>query len=134
MLKVDTKEKSISVNRGDDNVSFDLKIPINDTEFYTFQTTDIIKFGVYEAYGLDKPAVLLKTVVPQEETTVLKILFTKEETTIGELINQSVDYWYEIQLNDNTIIGFEKKNGQDDPKTFTLLPEGSDTTNGSGGE
>lgn len=134
MIKVYPDTKTIQINRGDDGLGFDFKIPINDTDFYTFQTTDTIKFGVYEAKGLDKPAVLLKEIVPAEESQTLHITFTKEEMTIGQLINKPVDYWYEIQLNDKTVIGYEKINGKDDPKIFTLLPEGSDTTNGSGGE
>lgn len=120
MLKI--KNKQISINRGDDNQSFDLIIPINDTEYYTFLTTDVVKFGVYEVGGLDKNAVLLKTITPLEETQRLTIPLTQEETTIGELINKPKQYWYEIQLNDNTIIGYDEKGA----KIFILYPEGSD--------
>lgn len=120
MLKI--KNKQISINRGDDNQSFDLMIPINDTEYYTFLTTDVVKFGVYEVGGLDKNAVLLKTITPLEETQRLTIPLTQEETTIGELINKPKQYWYEIQLNDNTIIGYDEKGA----KIFILYPEGSD--------
>ncbi len=120
MLKI--KNKQISINRGDDNQSFDLMIPINETEYYTFLTTDVVKFGVYEVGGLDKNAVLLKTITPLEETQRLTIPLTQEETTIGELINKPKQYWYEIQLNDNTIIGYDEKGA----KIFILYPEGSD--------
>lgn len=120
MLKIDGK--SISINRGDDNQSFDLMIPINETEYYTFTTSDVVKFGVYEKKGLNKNAVLLKTITPQYSTERLTISFTKEEMTIGELINKAVVYWYEIQLNDNTIIGYD----EDGAKEFILYPEGSD--------
>ena len=120
MLKI--KGKQISINRGDDNQSFDLKIPINDEEFYEFQTTDTIKFGVYAKKGLDKEAVLLKTITPLEATTTLTISLTKEETTIGGLENKPIEYWYEIQLNDNTIIGYDEEGA----KVFMLYPEGSD--------
>lgn len=120
MLKI--VGNTISINRGDAGQSFDLRIPINDTEYYTFQTTDTIKFGVYEANGFNKNAVLLKTITPSEETTTLTIALTQEETTIGELINAPVKYWYEIQLNDNTIIGYDENKA----KEFILYPEGSD--------
>lgn len=120
MLKI--KNKQISINRGDDNQSFDLMIPINDEEYYTFLTTDVVKFGVYEVGGLDKNAILLKTITPLEETQRLTISLAKEETTIGELINKPKQYWYEIQLNDNTIIGYDEKGA----KIFILYPEGSD--------
>lgn len=120
MLKIEGK--TISVNRGDDNVSFDLKIPINGTDYYTFTTSDTIRFGLYDKKALDKNAVLLKEITPQEETTVLTISFTKEELTIGDLSNKEKTYWYEIQLNDNTIIGYDKEGA----KEFILYPEGSD--------
>ncbi|MBR4486267.1 hypothetical protein IKS57_02740, partial [bacterium] len=63
-----------------------------------------------------------KTITPSEETTTLTIALTQEETTIGELINAPVKYWYEIQLNDNTIIGYDENKA----KEFILYPEGSD--------
>ena len=120
MLKIEGK--TISINRGDDGQSFDLRIPLNDTEYYTFKTTDIIKFGVYKKNGFNKDAIILKTITPVEETTTLTIALTKAETTIGDLINMPTTYWYEIQLNDNTIIGYDESGA----KEFILYPEGSD--------
>lgn len=120
MLKIEGK--TISINRGDEGQSFDLKVPINDTEYYTFKTTDIIKFGVYKRNGFNKQPIILKTIIPEEETQTLTITLTQEETRIGDLINNPVVYWYEIQLNDNTIIGYDESGA----KEFILYPEGSD--------
>lgn len=114
--------KTISINRGDAGQSFDLIIPISSTEDYTFQVGDIIKFGLYYKKGLDKDAILLKTITIQEETQRVTIGFTKEELTLGELSNKETEYWYEIQLNDNTIIGYDSEGA----KQFIVYPEGSD--------
>lgn len=119
MLKV--KNKVISINRGDKDQSFDLIISSGD-EDYTFKVGDVVKFGIYNKNELDKEAILLKTIQVSEPTDKLTILFTQEEMTIGELINKPVTYWYEIQLNDNTIIGYDEEGA----KLFKLYPEGSD--------
>jgi hypothetical protein len=51
---------------------------------------------------------------------------TKKDTTIGEIINKSREYWYEIELNPDTasqtIIGHD----EDGAKKFVLYPEGSE--------
>ena len=121
MIKIDNLTKKISINRGDDNISFNFSIPIDDETNYTFQIGDEIKFGVYNAKELDKPA-LLKTITNDEEKEVITITLAKEDTTIGELINKPVECWYEIQLNDDTIIGYDEKGA----KKFVIYPEGSD--------
>ena len=122
MLKVDNLYKTISVNRGDANQSFSFSIPTSDLESYTFQIGDIVKFGVYEANKLNENAILLKEYKVVVETKKIEIYFNKEDLTIGELINKPVTYWYEIQLNGNTIIGYD----EDGAKEFILYPEGSD--------
>ena len=122
MLKVDNLYKTISVNRGDENQSFSFSIPTSDLESYTFQIGDIVKFGIYEANKLNENAILLKEYKVAVETKKIEIYFNKEDLTIGELINKPVTYWYEIQLNGNTIIGYD----EDGAKEFILYPEGSD--------
>lgn len=119
MIKIEGK--TIYINRGDSQ-TFELKIPISDTEFYQFKTSDVIKFGVYEANGLNKNALILKTIVPESPTDSIKIILLKNDTTIGELRNTKTTFWYEITLNDNTIVGYDE-NGA---KEFILYPEGSD--------
>lgn len=126
MLIIDKKEKTIHINRGNDGtISF--KIPLNKekTEFYQFEVGDIVTFGVYEANGMDKDAALLKNYEIQEPTDTAQLTLTNEDTKIGELINNAVEYWYEIELNRNgvinTVIGYDT----DGAKLFILYPEGS---------
>ena len=67
---------------------------------------------------------LQKDVTVQEQGTEVQISLNKEDTTIGDIINTPIDYWYEIQLNPETnpqtIIGYDE-NGA---KIFRLYPEG----------
>lgn len=67
-------------------------------------------------------AVLLKEITVNGSQQSVEITCTKEEMTIGELINKPVEYWYEIELNnEHTVIGYDE-NG---PKILMLFPEGS---------
>ncbi len=112
----------ISVTRGDSititlNVS---KKDMNDGEFI-FKPGDIIEIGIYEAKGLNKEPLLDKEVEINENTNSIDIPLSSSETSIGEMANKAIDYWYEIQLNrEQTIIGYD----DDGPKVFTLYPEG----------
>lgn len=118
------KDNKISIHRGDKGV-IPFKIPINEekTEFYIFQIGDIVTFGVYEEDGYDKCAVILKDFEITKETDTCKIELTSEDTKIGEVVNDDVEYWYEVILNhDETVLGFDEENGA---KIFLLLPEGS---------
>lgn len=121
MIKVDNDTKTISINRGDDKVGFIFSIPTNSGK-YIFQVDDEIKFSVYNAKELEKNALIYKLIVVESETDSIDISFTKEETSIGEILNKPVTYWYEIQLNDNTIIGYDEEGA----KKFIVYPEGSD--------
>ena len=122
MLKTNNDTKTISVNRGDQGQSFDFSIPIDDGSFYTFQVGDVIMFGVYNRNKLNEDALLLKEYTIDEAKTKVTLNFDKDDFVIGDLINKPVIYWYEIQLNNNTIIGYDE-NGA---KEFILYPEGSD--------
>lgn len=122
MIKVDNNTKRISINRGDDNVGFLFSIPIDEEEKYEFQVGDIVTLGVYDKEGLKDPALLLKTIVIEQTTDEVEINLTKEETTIGDIQNKPIECWYEIQLNDKTIIGYDEKGA----KKFIVYPEGSD--------
>lgn len=121
MIKVDNDTKTISINRGDDKVGFIFSIPTNSGK-YIFQAGDEIKFSVYNAKELEKNALIYKLIVVESETDSVDISFTKEETSIGEILNKPVTCWYEIQLNDNTIIGYDEEGA----KKFIVYPEGSD--------
>lgn len=92
---------------------------------YIFKQDDVIRIKVMEAQNVSN-VVIQKNFVVEEETTIVDIDLTSEDTRIGELINKPAEYWYEIELNPdtdntNTIIGYSKNKG---PALFTLLPEG----------
>jgi protein involved in polysaccharide export with SLBB domain len=122
MIKIDNTTKRISINRGDDNVGFTFSIPLEDDEKYEFQIGDVITFGVYGKNKLEEPALILKEITIQQATEQVDILLSTAETSIGELTNKPVECWYEIQLNKNTIIGYDEKGA----KKFIVYPEGSD--------
>ena len=123
MFKI--KSNTIYCTRGDKgNVPITLPTREDKTELYTFKVGDKVRIGVYEEDKLDGCAVILKEVEVEEPTTVVKIPLTSSDTKLGEIINEPVDYWYEVILNDEeTIIGYDDELGA---KIFKLLPEGSD--------
>lgn len=88
---------------------------------YEFKNGDTIEMRIYEKKGLDKLPV--KTIEKEvlEDGPILNIELTCEDTDIGDPDNKVVEYWYEIELNDEeTIIGFDK-NGA---KILNLYPKG----------
>ena len=123
MLKIVNNE--IRINRGDKGViPFVIPLDKEKKEFYKFQVGDKVRFGVYEEDGYEKCALILKEIEVQEITEIVNIPLTSEETKIGEIINEPVDYWYEVILNDDeTILGYDDELGA---KIFKLFPEGSD--------
>lgn len=119
MQKIDGN--TILLNRGD-ALSFNLKLEKEDGSYYLFLPGDKITFSIYKKSKMNDNAVLLKEINATANTDTLTITCTSEETKIGELINKPVDYWYEIELNDEyTVLGYDE-NG---PKILKLYPEGS---------
>ena len=63
----------------------------------------------------------------EAEATAVTIFLGKEETTIGEITSKPKDYWYEVELNPETlpqtIIGYD----EDGAKVFKLFPEGRES-------
>lgn len=112
---------TIRINRGD-ILNLTLTIKQDDNTNYTFKNGDIVIFSVYEKNKMsDKPA-LLKEINVLEQSESLNISLTNEETKIGNLINKPVEYWYEIELNNQyTVIGYDDLGA----KIFMLYPEGS---------
>ena len=51
----------------------------------------------------------------------VEIPLQPEDTRIGEIVNHKVKYWYEIEVNNKTPLGYDK----DGPKELILYPEGS---------
>lgn len=121
MFKV-KEDLSIHITRGDIGL-LEITAKNEDGSDYTFKVDDVIRLGIFEKkkFNLIKKQ---KDITVQEETTTVKISLNKEDTTIGDIINTPIDYWYEVQLNPETnpqtIIGYDE-NGA---KIFRLYPEG----------
>lgn len=111
MFKIENK--NIYLNRGD-------QVSIKLVSDKTFEVGDIIKFSVVKEnnYG---SVVFQKEYQVEEESNEFTLTLYSEDTKIGNLIrNNSVTYWYEIELNGiDTLIGYDS-NG---PKLFVLYPE-----------
>lgn len=118
-------DKSIYLTRGDIAV-LEITTKVNKTEDYVFQVGDIVRFSVFHSGKCDQ-VVLRKDVEITEETYVATICLDKTDTKIGELIHKPKDYWYEVELNPDTmpqtIIGYDGAG----PKIFRLYPEGGDS-------
>ena len=111
----------IKLNRGD-TLNFNLTIKKEDGTYYTFESGDKITFSIYKKGKLNDKAVLLKEVNTTPGTTSVNIYCDSEATKIGDLINKPIDYWYEIELNDEyTVLGYDDEGA----KLFKLYPEGS---------
>lgn len=110
---------TIEINRGN-SLTLNFSIQDEEGEEYYFQPNDIVTFAVYEKKGLNKEPVLYKNYTPIVGTTEVEITATKEEMTIGEMLNKKKEYWYEISLNDETIIGYDANSA----KKLILYPEG----------
>ena len=125
MLKIEGK--NIQITRGD-MLSLTISATNDiDGSDYSFQTTDVIRFKVFEKANVGN-VLLEKDFNVSEEATELIITMTSEEMKIGELIDSSKDYWYEIELNPDTertqtIVGYDVEEGA---AILTLLPEGGD--------
>lgn len=112
---------TIKLNRGD-VLSFNLTIQKDDGSYYVFNQGDQITFSVYKKNKLNENAVLFKEVEAIPNTDSIDINCTSEETKLGDLINKPIDYWYEIELNNEyTILGYD----EDGAKVLKLYPEGS---------
>lgn len=112
---------TIKLNRGD-VLKIALSIKLEDESNYTFQIGDRIIFSVYNKGKMSEEPVLTKEITIAEETQNAIINISNTETKIGELINKPVEYWYEVELNDQyTVIGYD----EDGAKQLILYPEGS---------
>jgi len=122
MFKIDSTTKQINITRGDIG-TINISAKNEDNTDYIFQVGDILRLGVFQAKDYSK-IVLEKDVEVNELTTNVELDLETEDTTIGNIVNKPVSYWYEIQLNPDTkpqtIIGHDEKGA----KIFMLYPEG----------
>lgn len=123
MFFINNDDLSMDITRGDAAV-FSVGANVGETT-YTFREGDVVRFKVFAKKDCAE-VVLTKDVEVTEETSTVEITLDGEDTTIGEVINKPVDYWYEIELNPDTypqtIIGYDD-NGA---KVFRLYPEGGE--------
>lgn len=130
MVSIDPVTKRIDITRGD-VVDIGIKVNNNNGTFYTFKKDDVVRIKVFEAKNCSS-VVLKKDVKVEEPTEEVVISLSSKDTKIGKIINNKTDYWYEIELNPDTlpqtIIGYEydEESKVADPKIFRLLPEGGD--------
>lgn len=122
MFKIDKNSLTIKITRGDAGV-FGVTATNDDGSDYTFQNGDKIRLAIYEKKNYE--SLMFEKIVPiTSKTTEVEIELTTVDTTIGDIINKPVDYWYEIELNPDgdtqTIIGYDEQG----PKIFKLYPEG----------
>lgn len=121
MFKIDKDGKTLLVTRGDKG-SVKVKKKISEGVFEPFYENDVVSFNLKNNFGDNEP-VLRKKVIVQENTDVVTFNFSKDDTTIGDLISSPVLYQYDIAVNeDMTILGYDDETG---PKYFKLFPEGS---------
>lgn len=121
MQKIDGT--TIKLNRGD-ILNLSLSLKYDDGSNYTFQQNDSIVFSLYNKGKMSDKAVFKKEIIVNESSQTLTINLSSEDTKIGDLINKPVEYWYEIELNNQyTVIGYD----EDGAKILMLYPEGSKT-------
>lgn len=119
------QDSSIFLTRGDTAV-IEISAKGNDGSDHVFEIDDIIRLKVMNRKRCDQ-VVLQKDVQVEESTTVVTISLDREDTRFGDIIHKPVDYWYEVELNPDTvpqtIVGYDA----DGPKVFRLFPEGGDS-------
>ena len=122
MFKIND-DLSIYVTRGD-AITLGVNAVVGE-EPYTFKAGDVVRMKVFEKKACHCVEVQ-KDVKIMEETDMVSIELSKDDTKIGEVISKPKDYWYEVELNPETkpqtIIGYD----EDGSKVFRLYPEGGD--------
>ena len=114
---IEIEGKTIRISRGDSG-TIKLTIPLSDTENYEFQVGDKVQFRVFEKKNYNN-VFLDKEINIEEITSVIDICLTEKDTSIGEIINKPVTYWYEISLNETqTVVGYD----DDGPAELILYP------------
>ncbi len=115
---------SIHATRGDIG-SLKVGIKVSEDTEYVFKSGEIVRLTVYERKHPER-VVLRKDVEVTDGTNTVTITLSRDDTKIGDLISKPIDYWYEVELNPDTVpqtfIGYDV----DGPKIFRLFPEGAD--------
>lgn len=130
MYRINEKTQEIQLTRGDIACIEVGALNEEDKSEYEFKAGDIVRFKVFKKKDCGCVE-LQKDVEVKETTKTVEINLTSDDTKIGDIINDAVDYWYEVELNPDTnpqtIIAYEvDEYGQPLEKIFKLLPEGND--------
>ena len=115
---------TIHITRGD-IASINIRCETANGVDYQFVAGDVVRFKVMEKKKVDQVK-LQKDVTVEETTDVVTIMLSSNDTKIDGLINSPVKYWYEVELNPDTvpqtIIGYDPSG----EKLFILYPEGDE--------
>ena len=122
MFKIDKNDgTTLLITRGDIG-TIKVKKRISEGVYEPFYKDDVVIFSVKSNFGESEP-VLRKTIKVTEDTETVTFSFTKEDTTLGDLIAEPTKYQYDIAINDDlTILGYDDTTGA---KYLKLYPEGS---------
>lgn len=112
MLKIKDKT-NLCFNRGDEIY---LTITLCNE---TFKVGDKVQMNVVEKEHYEN-IVFTKNFTVEEEGASYVIHLTSDETRFGQVLTKKgKNYWYEISLNDITLIGYDACG----PKILSLFPE-----------
>lgn len=118
------ENNTLLLNRGD-TVIFSFSAEKGGVQ-YTFKQGELLRLKVYGRKNADK-VFLRKDFPVLTDSAEIKLELTGDETKFGPVISKPTEYWYEIELNPDTIpqtvLGYD----EDGPKVFRLYPEGSDS-------
>lgn len=124
MFHINQDDKSVHLTRGDVAV-LEIGTLKADKEPYIFKVGDVVRLTVTEKKRYDL-VVLVKDITVENESELVYITLEKNDTKLGEIIHKPKDYWYEIELNPDTIPQTIIGHDLEGPKVFRLYPEGDD--------
>ena len=122
MLSIDNKE--ISLSKGDRGViQFDIT---QDGEPVTLETSDKVTMSIYSEENLDKEPLQVLNAEINVDDNIAEIPIIETSTDFVPEDNMPFNYWYQIEWNDNVMIGYDKEG----PKIFRVYPQGKENKNG----
>lgn len=137
MIRIGENQETIYITRGDqptekfNRLAFYYPIynfTTGKEEKYKFKLDDKIVFTVIDKKSYTKEPIFQKEYTPRElgyteETEVLEIPITSEDTEKFPLTNKTKTYWFEISLGDDiTILGHDETGG----KKIVVYPNADD--------
>lgn len=81
---------------------------------YIFQNGDYVDFVIYNKNGYTSEPLKQVHVDITEPSDVVTIPFSDETTTVGDIANKPVTYWYDITLNtDKTVVCYNENGAKE---------------------